>query len=99
MTLFVRERRLSFHQSSVQRRHRSDTEVNHRETKIVDGRELVPTQWKEIQVGQIVRLENNESVPVRPCCRGERTGKGAASTFLGRSRPRFNQRTARSLLY
>ncbi|CAF1235259.1 unnamed protein product [Rotaria sordida] len=44
------------------RRHRSDRQINNRETKTVVGHELVTRKWKEIKVGDIVRLENNESI-------------------------------------
>ncbi|CAF5213195.1 unnamed protein product, partial [Rotaria magnacalcarata] len=43
-------------------RHRSDSQVNNRETKTVVGGELVTKKWKDIQVGDMVRLENNEFV-------------------------------------
>ncbi|CAF0870465.1 unnamed protein product [Adineta ricciae] len=43
-------------------RHRSDSQVNNRETKTVVGNELVTRKWKDIKVGDIVRLENNEFV-------------------------------------
>ncbi|CAF1156451.1 unnamed protein product [Adineta ricciae] len=43
-------------------RHRSDSQVNNRETKTVVGSELVTRKWKDIKVGDIVRLENNEFV-------------------------------------
>ncbi|CAF1236658.1 unnamed protein product [Rotaria sordida] len=44
------------------RRHRSDRQINNRETKTVVGHELVTRKWKEIKVGDIVRLENNEFI-------------------------------------
>ncbi len=49
----------------VQARHRSDREVNNRETKTVVGKELITRKWKDIQVGDIVQLTNNEFVTVR----------------------------------
>ncbi|CAF2821806.1 unnamed protein product [Rotaria sp. Silwood2] len=44
------------------RRHRSDSEINNRETKTVVGHELVTRKWQDIKVGDIVRLENNEFI-------------------------------------
>ncbi|CAF1054574.1 unnamed protein product [Rotaria sp. Silwood1] len=41
-------------------RHRSDRQVNNRETKAVVGKELVTRKWKDINVGDIVQLTNNE---------------------------------------
>ncbi|CAF2582547.1 unnamed protein product [Rotaria sp. Silwood2] len=41
-------------------RHRSDRQVNNRETKTVVGKELVTRKWKDINVGDIVQLTNNE---------------------------------------
>ncbi|CAF4144756.1 unnamed protein product [Rotaria sordida] len=43
-------------------RHRSDNQVNNRETKTVVGNELVTRKWRDIKVGDMVRLENNEFV-------------------------------------
>ncbi|CAF2970673.1 unnamed protein product [Rotaria sp. Silwood2] len=43
-------------------RHRSDNQVNNRETKTVVENELVTRKWKDIKVGDMVRLENNEFV-------------------------------------
>jgi len=39
--------------------------VNNRQTQTVAGNELVTRKWKDIKVGDIVRLENNEFVTVR----------------------------------
>ncbi|UJR15621.1 hypothetical protein I4U23_002557 [Adineta vaga] len=43
-------------------RHRSDNQVNNRETKTVVGNELGARKWRDIKVGDLVRLENNEFV-------------------------------------
>ncbi|CAF2372959.1 unnamed protein product [Rotaria sp. Silwood2] len=43
-------------------RHRSDNQVNNRETKTVVGHELTTRKWRDIKVGDMVRLENNEFV-------------------------------------
>ena len=63
----------------VQRRHRSDQEVNRRETTIVIGHDFVPIQWKDLRVGDIVRLTNDESVSVMSR-RSIEIRRGAAST-------------------
>ncbi|CAF4421969.1 unnamed protein product, partial [Rotaria sp. Silwood2] len=44
------------------RRHRSDNQINNRETKTVVEHELVTRKWKDIKVGDMVRLENNEFI-------------------------------------
>ncbi|CAF3568862.1 unnamed protein product [Rotaria sp. Silwood1] len=44
------------------RRHRSDRQINNRETKTVVGHELITRKWKDIKVGDMVRLENNEFI-------------------------------------
>jgi len=43
-------------------RHRSDREVNNRETKTVVGKEFVTRKWKDIKVGDMVQITNNEFV-------------------------------------
>jgi len=43
-------------------RHRSDREVNNRETRTVVGKEFVTRKWKDIKVGDMVQLTNNEFV-------------------------------------
>lgn len=49
----------------VQARHRSDRYVNNRETKTIVGKELVTRKWKDIKVGDIIQLTNNEFLTVR----------------------------------
>ena len=49
----------------LQARHRSDREVNNRETKAVVGKEFVAKKWKDIQVGDLIQLTNNELVTVK----------------------------------
>lgn len=39
--------------------------MNNRETKAVAGNELATKKWRDIKVGDMVRLENNEFVTVR----------------------------------
>jgi magnesium-transporting ATPase (P-type) len=39
--------------------------VNNRETKTVVGKEFVTRKWKDINVGDMVQLTNNEFVTVR----------------------------------
>ncbi|CAF1398670.1 unnamed protein product [Adineta steineri] len=43
-------------------RHRSDREVNNRETKTVVGKEFVTKKWKDVKVGDMIQLTNNEFV-------------------------------------
>ena len=55
---------LSLSLSLVQARHRSDTAVNNRRTKIFVNEQLVERKWKDIKVGDIIQLFNNEFVTV-----------------------------------
>ena len=50
--------------SLVQARHRSDTAVNNRRTKIFVNEQLVERKWKDIKVGDIIQLFNDEFVTV-----------------------------------
>ncbi|KAI8910338.1 hypothetical protein EDD86DRAFT_205155 [Gorgonomyces haynaldii] len=45
------------------KRHRQDYEINHRKTKVLSGSQFVDRQWREVQVGDIVRVENSEYFP------------------------------------
>ncbi|KNC95912.1 phospholipid-translocating P-type ATPase, flippase [Spizellomyces punctatus DAOM BR117] len=45
------------------KRHRQDAEVNARFVKCLKGSEFVPKRWREVQVGDIVRIENGEFFP------------------------------------
>ncbi|KAI8850835.1 hypothetical protein BC829DRAFT_143232 [Chytridium lagenaria] len=45
------------------KRHRSDSEVNARFVKTLHGAEFVPKRWRDVVVGDIVRIENSEFFP------------------------------------
>jgi phospholipid-transporting ATPase len=45
------------------KRHRQDNEVNNRFVKALHGSEFLPKQWKDIVVGDIVRVENGQFFP------------------------------------
>ncbi|CAF5225068.1 unnamed protein product, partial [Rotaria magnacalcarata] len=45
-------------------RHRSDRHVNNREIKTVVGKELATRKWKDINVGDIIQLTNNDFLTV-----------------------------------
>uniref|UniRef100_H3BD35 Phospholipid-transporting ATPase n=1 Tax=Latimeria chalumnae TaxID=7897 RepID=H3BD35_LATCH len=44
-------------------RHKSDTEVNNRPCDILKGQSFIGMKWEDIQVGDVIRLKNNELVP------------------------------------
>lgn len=47
------------------KRHQSDSELNSRTTKILTkGDIFVEKKWQDIQVGDVVRLESNDFIPV-----------------------------------
>ncbi|KAL1918098.1 uncharacterized protein VTP21DRAFT_3364 [Calcarisporiella thermophila] len=43
--------------------HKSDAEMNARKVKILSGSTFLEKQWKEVRVGDIVRIENSEFFP------------------------------------
>ncbi|CAK6975885.1 phospholipid-transporting ATPase ID-like [Scomber scombrus] len=43
-------------------RHRSDNQVNNRKVKVLIDRKLRSEKWMEVQVGDIIKLENNQFV-------------------------------------
>lgn len=45
------------------RRHRSDNQVNNRVLRVLRNGKLVNEKWYKIQVGDIVRMENNQFIP------------------------------------
>ncbi|KAJ3362321.1 hypothetical protein HDU91_003466 [Kappamyces sp. JEL0680] len=45
------------------KRHQQDRIVNSRECKVLVGNHFVPTHWRDIKVGDIVRVENTEFFP------------------------------------
>ena len=52
------------HISCLQKRHQSDTELNARKAKVLTPQStFMEKKWKDIQVGDIVRLENNDFIP------------------------------------
>ena len=42
----------------------SDNEVNGRKTNVLREGQLTKEQWLSVQVGQVLRLNNNDQVPV-----------------------------------
>jgi phospholipid-transporting ATPase len=47
-----------------QKRHQSDSELNARKTRVLTQQStFVDKKWKDIQVGDVVRCENNDFVP------------------------------------
>jgi magnesium-transporting ATPase (P-type) len=42
----------------------SDNGVNNRKANVLREGELQEVQWLSVQVGEIIRLENNDQVPV-----------------------------------
>jgi len=45
------------------KRHRQDSEVNNRTALVLRGSEFVEVQWKDIRVGDIVKVENRDFIP------------------------------------
>ncbi|CAG8604638.1 2225_t:CDS:10 [Paraglomus occultum] len=45
------------------KRHKSDSEVNSRECKSLQGSQFVSKEWNNVKVGDIVRVENGEFFP------------------------------------
>ncbi len=45
-------------------RHQSDKIVNNRETQVIINNDLINQKWKDIQVGDIVQLLNDQFVTV-----------------------------------
>ncbi|GAA5966757.1 hypothetical protein JCM3765_000939 [Sporobolomyces pararoseus] len=45
------------------KRHQSDADLNTRKAKVLDGSSFVDKPWRSIRVGDIVRVESNESFP------------------------------------
>ncbi|KAJ3414832.1 hypothetical protein HDV05_005989 [Chytridiales sp. JEL 0842] len=45
------------------KRHRQDNETNNRIVKVLHGSEFVPKPWREVVVGDIVRVENGQFFP------------------------------------
>ncbi|UJR34869.1 hypothetical protein I4U23_027647 [Adineta vaga] len=43
-------------------RHRSDTHVNNRQTQVIDEDDIIYRKWKDIQVGDMIQLTNDEFV-------------------------------------
>ncbi|TWW76011.1 Phospholipid-transporting ATPase ID [Takifugu flavidus] len=43
-------------------RHKSDRQVNNRQSQVIIGGRLQNEKWKNIQVGDVIKLENNQSV-------------------------------------
>ncbi|XP_018331633.1 probable phospholipid-transporting ATPase IA isoform X4 [Agrilus planipennis] len=45
------------------KRHRADDETNHRIVDVLKGESWIPTKWKKVVVGDIVRISNNSFFP------------------------------------
>lgn len=45
------------------KRHQSDSDLNTRKAKVLEGSSFVDKPWRSIKVGDIVRVESNESFP------------------------------------
>ncbi|KAJ1930063.1 aminophospholipid translocase [Tieghemiomyces parasiticus] len=45
------------------KRHRSDSDVNNRSTKVLDGTSFVDRPWNAVKVGDILRLEGGDHLP------------------------------------
>ncbi|KAL3615809.1 hypothetical protein CASFOL_040103 [Castilleja foliolosa] len=45
------------------RRHRSDRNENNREALVLQSDEFCPKRWKNIQAGEVVKINSNETIP------------------------------------
>ena len=45
------------------KRYRQDGEVNSRQGKVLKGQSFVAVEWRHVQVGDILRIENGEFFP------------------------------------
>ncbi|EDV26490.1 uncharacterized protein TRIADDRAFT_23045 [Trichoplax adhaerens] len=45
------------------KRHQSDRKINNREATVLQNGSFQPIKWKDVKVGDIVRIENNQHVP------------------------------------
>lgn len=56
--------RASAHPScALQKRRVSDTRVNGQKVLLYDGVEWTPVKWKDVRVGDILKIRNNETIP------------------------------------
>ena len=46
----------------VQQRHCSDSQVNNRKSKALRGGKLSEERWAQVQVGDVIRMENDQFV-------------------------------------
>ena len=46
----------------LQQRHSSDRQVNQRRSKVVRNGKLVEERWAQVQVGDVIRMENDQFV-------------------------------------
>lgn len=46
----------------TQQRHQNDSQVNHRRAKTLRNGKLVEEKWASVQVGDVIRLENDQFV-------------------------------------
>lgn len=46
----------------LQQRHQNDSQVNHRRAKTLRNGKLVEEKWASVQVGDVIRLENDQFV-------------------------------------
>ena len=49
---------------SFQQRHNSDRKLNNLETRVLRDGKLFKEKWRTLQVGNVIQIKNDESVPV-----------------------------------
>lgn len=54
----------AFYLVIFQQRHRSDNQVNNRKSEVLRGGKLVDERWYKVQVGDVIRMENDQFVAV-----------------------------------
>ena len=47
-----------------QQRWRSDKFINNRTTQVLDGNEWKDIVWHKVRVGDLLKIKNNDSIPV-----------------------------------
>lgn len=56
------DRKISGRFEFFQQRHRNDSQVNKRRSKVLRDGRLVEEKWAQVQVGDVIRMENNQFV-------------------------------------
>lgn len=47
---------------ALQKRHQTDRQVNNRKSRVLRKGQLVEEKWHRVQVGDVIRMENNQFI-------------------------------------